>query len=94
MKRSVPAWPDDWAVLPTIAVSEAANIPADFRDDKERITELEYYIRVFANGSAERQRIASDADDVMTGLGYVRNFSNDDDGAGVRQKVMRYRIYL
>jgi len=91
--RVLPTWPDDWAVLPCIVISEAANMPADWRDDRERITELEYYVRVFANRAAELSQIASAADDIMQSLGYARGMAWEDDGAQVRQKIMRYRIY-
>jgi len=94
LARALPAWPEDWAEIPCIVVSEAANVPAEHRDDRERITELEYYVRVFANRAEEQARIASEADDVMQELGYSRTMVWDDDGAEVRQKVMRYRIYL
>lgn len=80
--------------MPCITVNEATNKPADYRDDSEHITELEYYIRVFATTSAEKQRIASAADDAMQELGYVRGMVWDDDGAEQKQKVMRYKTYL
>jgi len=94
VKRVLPAWPDDWAALPCIVVSEASNRPTDRRDDRERITELEYYVRVFATKTADLSRIAAAADDVMQDLGYSRGMAWEDDSAQVRQKAMRYRIYL
>ena len=75
-------------------VREASNTPADIRDDRERITELECYVHVFATRAAELARVASAADDIMEELGYARGMAWEDDGAQVRQKVMRYRIYL
>ena len=94
LARALPAWPDDWAALPCIVVSEASNMPADHRDDRERITELEYYVRVFAKRAEQIAQVASAVDDIMQDLGYSRNMVWDDDSAEVRQKVMRYRIYL
>jgi len=94
LARALPAWPGDGTAFPCIVVSEAANKPADHRDDRERVTELEYYVRVFANGAAEQSQIASAADDIMQGLGYSRTMAWEDDSAQARQKVMRYRTYL
>ena len=94
VNRVLPAWPGDWAELPCIVICEASNLPADWRDDRERITELEYYVRVFAARAAELSSAASAADDIMQGLGYSRGMAWEDDSAEVRQKVMRYRTYL
>lgn len=94
VKRVLPAWPEDWQQIPTIVISEAGNMPADNRDDLEYVTELEYYIRVFAARASEIADIASAADDAMVGLGYERTISWEDDSAAVHQKVMRYRLYL
>lgn len=94
VQRVLPAWPEDWTLLPTIVITEAGNAPADRRDDREYVTELEYYIRVFAARTAEIAEISSAVDDAMVGLGYERTMSWEDDGAEARQKVLRYRIYL
>ncbi len=90
---ALPAWPQDWARLPCITVSEASNRPADQRDDREYITKLEYYVRVFSARAEELARIADAADDVMLGLGYTRTMVYDDDNPDVRQKAMRYVIH-
>ena len=86
-----PAWPETWESLPCIIVSEAANRADSYRDDEEYTTELEYYVRVVARTAADRSRIASDADDVMQGLGYRRINTYDEDGTGIRQKAILYR---
>lgn len=87
-------WPKSFEQIPCIAVAEAGNTPTDFRDDAEYLTELEYYIRVFAVKAEQIDAIASAVEDTMLGLGYTRSFSWEDDSADVRQKVMRYRKTL
>lgn len=91
VKAALPAWPATKAKLPCIVVTEAGNTPIDHRDDREYIIELEYYVRVFSNTPGEQAKIASDVDDAMKALGYSRTFSWEDDGAEVRQKVLRYK---
>jgi hypothetical protein len=88
---ALPSWPKDKARLPCIVVSEAGNTPEDSRDDDEYIVALAYYARVFSNRAEEQAAIASAVDDVMRALGYRRTFSWEDDGAEVRQKVLRYQ---
>ncbi len=84
-------WPKDFESLPCIAVTEAGNAPADSRDDREYLTELEYYVRVFAVKAEQIDAIASAVEDTMLGLNYTRTFCWDDDSADIRQKVMRYK---
>ncbi len=91
---ALPAWPSDWARLPCIAVMEASNMPTERRDDREYLTELEYYVHVFAATEPERARVSSDADDAMLALGYERTMAWEDDNETTRHKVLRYRIYL
>jgi len=93
LARALPAWPDDWAALPCIVVSEAANRPVDYRDGLVRITEVEYLLRVFANRAAEQADMVSAAHGVMGQLGYERTMVWDDDQGEVRHKVMRYKTY-
>lgn len=94
VKQARTSWPEDWAQVPCIILGEANNAPAVRYDNREHITELEYFVRVFAAGEAERQRIASDVDDVMMALDYERTWALDEDGSGIRQKAMRYRRYF
>lgn len=92
--RALLSWPEDWEQLPTIVISEASNRPWDNRDDQEYITELEYYIRVFADKASEIVEISSAVDDKMVELGYERHMTYEDDSAEVRQKALRYRTYM
>jgi len=94
LARALPAWPDDWATLPCIVVSEASNRPVDYRDGVERITEVEYNVRVFANRAAEQADIASATDAAMVDLGYERTLVWDEDQGEVKHKGMRYKTYL
>jgi hypothetical protein len=94
VKRVTTEWPKDWAELPVITINEASNLPAVRYGDREHITELEYYIRVWGRAGAEVETVASKVDDVMVDLGYERTMTYDDDSADVRQKAMRYRKYL
>lgn len=94
LARALPAWPDDWAAMPCVVVSEASNRPVDYRDGLAWITEVEYCVRVFANRAAEQAKIASAADEVMGKLGYKRTMLWDDDQGAVRHKAMRYRTCL
>lgn len=87
-------WPKSFESLPTLAVSEAGNTPAEFRDDDVYLDELVYDVRIFSNSSAQKDAIAPSVDEIMTReLGYQRILVYDDDGADVRMKVMRYRRY-
>lgn len=92
--EALPAWPKDFARVPVIVVTEAGQEVADRRDDRRYLQQLEYYVRVFAKGTAQLTRIADAADDVMTELGYELTFAWEDDSAEVRQKVLRYRITM
>ena len=94
LARALPAWPDDWAALPCIVVSEAGSRPVDYRDGVARITEVEYCLRVFANRAAEQAEVASVADKVMRELGYERVMIWDDDREGTKHKAMRYKTYF
>lgn len=96
VKAALPDWPESWQKLPCVVVTESANQAAEYRDDEEHITELEYYVRVFARSSADRAVTASAVDDTMRELGYRRTFAweEENNGGGVRQKAMRYRKYF
>lgn len=88
---ALPVWPKDWAALPCIVVVKSGEAAADFRDDEEYLTDVEYYIRVFTNTETERAIISSAAHDAMQALGYRRTFAWEDDTAEARQMVLRYR---
>lgn len=87
-------WPKNFEKLPTIAISKASDRPADFRDDREHVAELEYYIRIFTNRASEADRIAEEVDTIMEGLRYVRTYSYDDDDGDVRMDALRYRTIV
>lgn len=94
VKQALSAWPKDWGKLPCVVVSLASNQPVEYRDDREYVTELEYYVRVFAAKEAERADVASKVDDAMLSLGYTRGMHYEEDGEGIRQMAMRYAINL
>lgn len=87
-------WPRAGAALPCIAVSKAADTPVDFRDDREHVAELEYYVRIFTERASAADRIAVEVDAAMEDMGYTRTFSYDDDDSDVRIAAMRYRKYV
>lgn len=89
-------WPQSFASknLPCIAIQKASETPADFRDDGEHITEVEYYIRVFADKFEQADTIAPEVDKIMLRLGYQRTMTYDADDSSVRIIHMRYRIYV
>jgi len=94
VKAVLDAWPERVSVLPTIIVEEARNSPADRRDDREYLTRLEYYIRIFTKHAKERSSLASAADDLLLTLGYERNFNHETGESGMCVKHMRYYIYV
>lgn len=87
-------WPRAFDELPCIAVSKAADTPVEFRDDREYLAELEYYIRIFTERASVADKIAQEVDEAMEALGYTRTFSYDDDDSDVRIAAMRYRKYV
>lgn len=93
VERVTRGWPKRFEKLPCIAVSLAGNAAADWRDDTRYTTELEYYLRIFADQAAQTDGLCNEVDTVMTGLGYDCTFHWEDDSAEVRQTVMRYRKY-
>lgn len=87
-------WPRAYDKLPCIAVSKAADTPVDFRDDREHMAELEYYIRIFTERASIADELAEKVDTAMEEMGYTRTFSYDDDDSEVRIAAMRYRKYV
>lgn len=83
-------WPEAFDKLPCLAVSEAANAPADKYDDMEYSTGLEYYVRIFSRDSAAGDAIAAEVDRLMVQAGWERSLVYEDDNPDVRQRVMRY----
>lgn len=87
------AWPREPPTVPVVLVTLAGERAADHRDDRWYLTELEYYVRVFAAKSGELRRVAAAVDDAMRALGYDLAFRWDEPGEGWRQAAMRYKTY-
>lgn len=87
-------WPRSFERLPCLAISKASDTPVDFRDDREHVAQLEYYIRIFTNRAQEADTLAPLVDEAMERMGYTRTFSYDDDDADVRMAALRYRKYV
>lgn len=94
VKSVTRGWPRSYEKLPCIAVSKAADTPVDFRDDREHMAELEYYIRIFTERASAADKLAEDVDATMEDMGYTRTFAYDDDESDVRIAAMRYRKYV
>lgn len=87
-------WPKRMECLPCIALQKASDTPVSFKDDREHIAQLEYYIRVFAAKAAQVDVLAAAVDAAMEELGYTRTFAYDDDSQAVRMAALRYRKYV
>jgi len=89
-------WPTamDSDTLPCIVVQKAGEKSADRRDDREYLTEVEYYIRVFSKSASEADRVAADALGVVEGLGYERVFGWEEFTQDVCRVDMRVRSYF
>lgn len=94
VKSVTRGWPKSFERLPCIAISKAADTPVQFKDDKEYLAELEYYIRIFTDRVSDADALAEAVDAAMEGMGYTRTFSYDDDDSDVRMAAMRYRKYV
>ncbi|MDR1600419.1 MAG: hypothetical protein LBS11_11210 [Oscillospiraceae bacterium] len=95
--RVTRGWPKTFEALPCLAVSEASNRVASWRDDGDYIQEIETDIRVFAVRADEIDALARQVESVMTRLDYRRALTYDSDAdakGGVRMKVMRYRVFI
>ena len=87
-------WPEQFKTTPCIIFNLAGETGEDFRDDKEYLTELEWYVRVFAAKEADLWAIADAAKEAMEGLGYVRTFRWEEPGTGIRQVAIRMKKYI
>jgi hypothetical protein len=94
VKAVLDAWPEKVADLPTIIVEEARNMPASHGDDREYLTQLEYYIRIFTKQPKQRSIIASQVEVRMLALGYSRSLAHESGASGERVKHMRYKCYI
>ena len=68
------AWPREPPAVPVVLVTLAGERAADRRDDRWYLTELEYYVRVFAAKSGELRRVVAAVDDAMRALGGMEQF--------------------
>ena len=94
VKSVTRGWPKSSERLPCIAISKAADTPVDHADDREYLTELEYYIRIFADRVADVDTLSERVDEEMQEMGYMRTFAYDDDDSDVRMCAIRYRKYV
>ena len=83
------AWPREPPAVPVVLVTLAGERAADRRDDRWYLTELEYYVRVFAAKSGELRRVVAAVDGAMRDLGSDLAFRWDEPGEGWRQAAMR-----
>lgn len=86
----VTAWPKETDVLPCALVSLAGETGVDYRDDVETVTEIEWYVRLFATREAEMMALCENAQAQMEGLGYRRTFRYEEGDGNVRQTVYRF----
>ncbi len=87
-------WPKGEAKIPVVLVTLAGDRSADRRDDRRYLTELEYYVRVFAAKADDMRCTCAAVHTAMEGLGYELTFRWEEPGEGWRQTAMRYKIYL
>lgn len=83
-------WPKSFDALPCVLLTQAGESPADFRDDAEYLTEIEWYVRVFGSQETPHRAICKAVQETMTALGYQRTFRWDEGAADVRQTVFRF----
>lgn len=81
-------WPKSFAAIPMIVISEMGNSILSTADDEEAETELSVFVRVFCVGVEACDGIASEVNNRMEALGYLRTSVYDDDSAEVRQKCL------
>ena len=90
LKSLSDSWPDTETELPAIVIDLASEKGADRRDDKRYMTELVYYVRIFADTSQEAQAIFVAVKPRMENLGYENVFKFDQNLAGAKQMVTRF----
>lgn len=84
------SWPDAETVLPAIVVDLASELGTDRRDDRRYMTELEYYVRIFAGTPAQIHTMFEAVNPRMEALGYELTFKFDQNTAGALQLITRY----
>ena len=96
VKAVTRGWPKSFASknLPCIALEKASETPADYRDDREHVTEIEYYVRIFADKAEQTDALAPLVDTRMQKLGYQKTMTYDAGDSAVHICHMRYRKYV
>ena len=90
LKSLSSSWPDDTTAFPAIVVDLASDQTADRRDDRPYLTELQYYVRLFARNKDDLRRMLTETDARMAAIGYERVFRFEQNDANVKQWVTRY----
>ncbi|MDD3336786.1 MAG: hypothetical protein PHI98_14950 [Eubacteriales bacterium] len=94
IKTVTRGWPKQDAALPCVAVTLAGERGAEFRDDSEYLTELEYYVRCFTRTAGETDAVGREIRACMESLGYLRVFAWESaDEKGIL-RTERYTIVL
>lgn len=88
------AWPKEKPNKTVVLVTLAGDRPVDWRDNKEYLTELEYYVRVFTAKADEMRRVCGMVHKNMEELGYEKSFRWEDEGQDMRQTTLRYKITI
>lgn len=89
----VTTWPKAPETSPVILLTLAGERGADRRDDREYLTEHEYYVRVFSAKAADMCRVCAAVHEIMHDLGYERTFRWEEPSDGWRQTAARYKTY-
>ena len=84
-------WPKREAVLPCVAVVLAGERCAERRDDAEYLTEVLFYLRVFARTAEAVDALAPSIRQAMANLGYERDFAWEDADEHGHYRAERYR---
>ncbi len=81
------SWPDAETVLPAIVVDLASEQGTDRREDKRYLTEIGYYVRIFASTPAQIHAMFEAVYPRMEALGYEITFKFDQNTEGARQTI-------
>ena len=84
-------WPQRKSELPRVAVQLAGERGVERFDDAEYLTELEYYVRTFAQSAAELDALCIRVRECMAGLGYARVFAWETADENACQRAERYQ---
>jgi len=90
LKSLSSSWPDDKTAYPAIVVDLASDLHVAFYNDRPYLTELQYYVRLFARNKDDLRRLLAEVDTRMEAIGYERVFRFEQNDANVKQWVTRY----